>query len=151
MSRIDNWTGTRSDGDTAAVPTKPELPYDAVREAIVNAVCHRDYTSNASVQVMLFRNRLEIWNPGQLPYGLTVQKLAGPHKSLPSNPLLADPMYLAGYIEKVGTGTEDILSKCSKWGLRMPEFHQEEDFRIVIWREGDPNRSKSDPNQSKFC
>lgn len=151
MSRIDNWTGTRSEGDTAAVPTKPELPYDAVREAIVNAVCHRDYTSNASVQVMLFRNRLEIWNPGQLPYGLTVQKLAGPHKSLPSNPLLADPMYLAGYIEKVGTGTEDILSKCSEWGLRMPEFHQEEDFRIVIWREGDPNRSKSDPNQSKFC
>lgn len=146
MSRIDNWTGTRSEGDTAAVPTKPELPYDAVREAIVNAVCHRDYTSNASVQVMLFRNRLEIWNPGQLPYGLTVQKLAGPHKSLPSNPLLADPMYLAGYIEKVGTGTEDILSKCSEWGLRMPEFHQEEDFRVVIWREGDPNRSKSDPN-----
>ena len=146
MSRVDNWTGTRSEGETAAVPTRPELPYDAVKEAIVNAVCHRDYTSNASVQVMLFRNRLEIWNPGQLPYGLTVQKLSGPHKSLPANPLLADPMYLAGYIEKVGTGTEDIISLCSEWGLKTPEFHQEEDFRIVIWRKVDPNRSKSDPN-----
>ena len=141
MSRVDNWTGTRSEGETAAVPTRPELPYDAVKEAIVNAVCHRDYTSNASVQVMLFRNRLEIWNPGQLPYGLTVQKLSGPHKSLPANPLLADPMYLAGYIEKVGTGTEDIISLCSEWGLKTPEFHQEEDFRIVIWRKVDPNRS----------
>ena len=100
MSRIDNWTGTREEGEYATVPTHPELPIDAVKEAIVNAVCHRDYTSNASVQVMLFRNRLEIWNPGTLPYGLTVQKLQGPHKSLPANPLLADPMYWNGYIEK---------------------------------------------------
>lgn len=134
MSRIDNWTGTRAEGDKADIPTRPELPIDAVKEAIVNAVCHRDYTSNASVQIMLFRNRLEIWNPGTLPYGLTIQKLHGPHKSLPSNPLLADPMYWNGYIEKVGTGTEDIINKCRNYGLKTPEFHQEEDFRVVIWR-----------------
>lgn len=134
MSRINNWVGTREGGEHAAIPTRPELPMDAVREAIVNAVCHRDYTSNASVQVMLFRNRLEIWNPGILPYGLTVQKLHGPHKSLPANPLLADPMYWNGYIEKVGTGTEDIINKCREYGLRTPEFYQEEDIRVVIWR-----------------
>ena len=134
MSRINNWVGTREGGEHAAIPTRPELPMDAVREAIVNAVCHRDYTSNASVQVMLFRNRLEIWNPGILPYGLTVQKLHGPHKSLPANPLLADPMYWNGYIEKVGTGTEDIINKCREHGLRTPEFYQEEDIRVVIWR-----------------
>ena len=129
MSRVDNWVGTRDEGETASVPTRPELPIDAVKEAIVNAVCHRDYTSNASVQVMLFRNRLEIWNPGQLPYGLTVQKLQGPHKSLPTNPLIADPMYWKGYIEKIGTGTEDIIEKCRDYGLKTPEFYQEEDFR----------------------
>ncbi len=149
MSRIDNWTGTRETGDKADVPTRQELPIEAVREAIVNAVCHRDYTSNASVQVMLFQDRLEIWNPGTLPYGLTVQKLHGPHKSLPANPLLADPMYWNGYIEKIGTGTEDIISKYTEYGLRTPEFHQEEDFRVVIWRtpkaEDDPKRSKGDP------
>lgn len=156
MSRIDNWTGTREEGNNAAVPTHPELPIDAVKEAIVNAVCHRDYTSNASVQVMLFRNRLEIWNPGSLPYGLTVQKLHGPHKSLPANPLLADPMYWNGYIEKVGTGTEDIINKCREYGLKAPEFHQEEDFRVVIWRasgsqndpkviQGDPKAIQGDP------
>ena len=156
MSRIDNWVGTRSEGENAAVPTHPELPMDAVKEAIVNAICHRDYTSNASVQVMLFRNRLEVWNPGVLPYGLTVQKLQGPHKSLPANPLLADPMYWNGYIEKVGTGTEDIINKCREYGLKTPEFHQEEDFRVVIWRAGEeqntPKRSKaiqSDPKRSK--
>jgi len=134
MSRINNWVGTRAEGEKADIPTRPELPIDAVKEAIVNAVCHRDYTSNASVQVMLFRDRLEVWNPGILPYGLTVQKLHGPHKSLPANPLLADPMYWNGYIEKVGTGTEDIINKCREYGLKTPEFYQEEDFRVVIWR-----------------
>lgn len=149
MSRINNWVGTRAEGEKADVPTRPELPMDAVKEAIVNAVCHRDYTSNASVQIMLFRNRLEVWNPGTLPYGLTVQKLHGPHKSLPANPLLADPMYWNGYIEKVGTGTEDIINKCRECGLKTPEFYQEEDFRVVIWRVNeeidDPKRSKDDP------
>jgi predicted HTH transcriptional regulator len=149
MSRVDNWVGTRSEGENASVPTRPELPMDAVKEAIVNAVCHRDYTSNASVQVMLFRDRLEVWNPGALPYGLTVQKLHGPHKSLPTNPLLADPMYWNGYIEKVGTGTEDIITKCHDYGLQTPEFHQEEDFRVVIWRnksETDSDLIQTDPN-----
>ncbi len=161
MSRIDNWVGTRAEGEKADIPTRPELPIDAVKEAIVNAVCHRDYTSNASVQIMLFRNRLEIWNPGILPYGLTVHKLHGPHKSLPANPLLADPMYWNGYIEKVGTGTEDIINKCREYGLKSPEFYQEEDFRVVIWRviggqdvlkviQSDPNNDpkviQGDPN-----
>lgn len=149
MSRIDNWTGIRNEGDNAAVPTRPELPMEAVKEAIVNAVCHRDYTSNASVQVMLFRNRLEIWNPGTLPYGLTVQKLHGPHKSLPANPLLADPMYWNGYIEKVGTGTEEIINKCREYGLQTPDFYQDEDFKVVLWRavktQGDPRVIQTDP------
>ena len=96
---------------------------------------------------MLFRDRLEVRNPGTLPYGLTVQKLHGPHKSLPTNPLLADPMYWNGYIEKVDTGTEDIINKCREYGLKTPEFYQEEDFRVVIWRvkeEGDPRCSNDD-------
>jgi predicted HTH transcriptional regulator len=149
MSRIDNWVGTRSQGENAEVPTHPELPIEAVKEAIVNAICHRDYTSNASVQVMLFKDRLEILNPGTLPYGLTVQKLHGPHKSLPTNPLLADPMYWSGYIEKVGTGTEDIINQCEKYGLKTPEFQQDEDFKVIIWRssasESDPDVIQIDP------
>ena len=149
MDRVDLAVGTRAEGNTTSVPTNYELPPDAVKEAIVNAVAHRDYTSNGSVQVMLFRNRLEVWNPGQLPYGLTVNKLTVPHKSLPANPLIADPLFWTGYVDKVGTGTEDIVNLCKDKGLKAPEYHQEEDFRVVIWRkmpEIDPNRSKYDPN-----
>jgi predicted HTH transcriptional regulator len=134
MSHVDNWTGTRENGPTASVETRPELPFDAVKEAIVNAVCHRDYNSNASIQVMLFKDRLEIWNPGRLPMGLTVENLKKPHNSLPTNPLLAEPMYLSGYIEKLGTGTEDILKKCVSYGLKQPDFVQDSMFKVVIWR-----------------
>jgi predicted HTH transcriptional regulator len=144
MDRVDLAVGTRAEGDTASVPTNYELPPDAVKEAIVNAVAHRDYTSNGSVQVMLFRNRLEVWNPGQLPYGLTVNKLLEPHKSLPANPLIADPLFWTGYVDKVGTGTEDIVNLCKEKGLKTPEYHQEEDFRVVIWR-NDPEVIQNDP------
>ena len=97
LSRIDVSVGTRD--ESIQVPIQYELPPAAVTEAIVNAVAHRDYNSNGSIQVMLFKDRLEIWNPGSLPYGLTTAKLRKPHSSIPANPLLAEPMYLAGFIE----------------------------------------------------
>ena len=90
LSKIDLSVGLRNTGTQA--PISYELPRAAVIEAIVNAVAHRDYTSNASVQVMLFKDRLEIWNPGSLPFGLTTEKLRLPHPSIPHNPLLAEPM-----------------------------------------------------------
>ena len=98
---------------------------------------HRDYLSTGSVQVMLFKDRLEVWNPGRLPKGMTVEKLSGEHASLPVNPLLANPVYLAGYIEQVGTGTNDVIDRCLELGLRKPEFRQDEDFTVVMWRRGD--------------
>ena len=150
MDRVDLAVGTRAEGKTASVPTDYELPPDAVKEAIVNAVAHRDYTSNGSVQVMLFRNRLEVWNPGQLPYGLTVSKLLEPHKSLPANPLIADPLFWTGYVDKVGTGTEDIVNLCKDKGLKSPEFHQEEDFRVVIWRRNLEKRPSKDQVVTKL-
>ena len=135
MTHVSNWVGTRETGDTAEVPTKFELPYDAVKEAIVNAVVHRDYTSNASVQVMLFKDRLEVWSPGLLPRGMTVPKLFKAHKSIPVNPLLARAMYLKGYIEKTGTGTEDMIAKCADWGIPAPEWiEDDDDFRVVLRR-----------------
>ena len=135
MTHIKNWVGTRDTGDTAQVPMKFELPYDAVKEAIVNAVCHRDYTSNASVQVMLFNDRLEVWSPGPLPRGMTVAMLVKPHRSIPVNPLLANAMFLMGYIERAGTGTEDIIDKCKNWGLSAPIWEDDGDFKVVIYRQ----------------
>jgi predicted HTH transcriptional regulator len=132
MSRIDQHVGERT--RSAQVDVTPELPPQAVTEAIVNAVVHRSYTSNGSVQVMLFKDRLEVWNPGKLPPGMTIAKLNKEHTSNPVNPVLANPVYLAGYIEQMGTGTTDIINRCVENGLRKPEFHQDEDFRTVLWR-----------------
>jgi len=141
MSRIDAKVGDRNKSILADVES--EFPLQAVTEAIVNAVCHRDYTSNASVQVMLFKNRLEIWNPGQLPYGLTIEMLKTEHPSRPANPLLARPMYLYGSIEQVGTGTEMIVEKCIAQGLRSPDFKQETDFVTTFWRNEDNKNKKN--------
>ena len=65
---------------------------------------------------------------------MTVEKLTGEHTSLPVNPLLANPVYLAGYIEQVGTGANDVIDRCVELGLRRPEFRQDEDFTVVLWR-----------------
>lgn len=133
MSRINVHVGTRAYGNTADVTC--EIPREAVTEAIVNAVVHRDYANNGSVEVMLFKDRLEVWNPGKLPYGVSLDKLCSMHSSIPVNPILAHPAYLAGYIEEMGTGTSDIIEKCLDHGLDSPEFIQAEEFRVVIWRE----------------
>ena len=135
MSRIDAKVGDRN--KTILADVEPELPLQAVTEAIVNVVCHRDYTSNGSVLVMLFKNRLEIWNPEQLPYGLTIEMLKTKHTSRPANPLLARPMYLYGSIEQVGTGTEMIVAKCIEQGLRSPDFEQDANFVVTFWRNDD--------------
>ena len=112
-----------------------EFPRDAIREAIVNAVCHRDYTSNACVQVMLFRDRLEIINPGPLPKGLTVEDLYRTHDSIPRNSLIARAMSWTSYVEKSGSGTGEILDKCVEYGLARPEFDPTVGFfKTVIWR-----------------
>ena len=103
-------------------------------EAIVNAVVHRDYTDNSSVQVMLFADRLDVMNSGRLPPPLTVEKLRVPHESVPRNPLLAESMYLRGYIERMGTGTVDMIRRCTAAGLQEPEFAASGGFVTTIRR-----------------
>jgi len=132
LSRINASVGVRN--KSVAAPFDYEIPRAAVAEAIVNAIAHRDYTSNASVQIMLFYDRLEVWNPGQLPYNLTIKKLKQPHSSYPANPLLAESMYLTGYIERIGTGIPDMIDLCKKAGLKEPDFKAEDVFKTIIWR-----------------
>ena len=134
MSKIARTVGTRAAGPQA--PVDYELPRDAVAEAVVNAVAHRDYASNASVQVMLFADRLEVWNPGELPTSLTPDLLRVPHPSIPRNPLLAEPLFLARYIEKAGTGTLEMINLCAQVGLPAPDFRQEGgQFVQTLWRD----------------
>ncbi|PIE53429.1 transcriptional regulator [Candidatus Fermentibacteria bacterium] len=123
MSRVDCYVGEAIKSNQ--VPVEYEIPQQVVREAIVNAVAHRDYTSNGSVQVMLFRDRFEIWNPGRLPSALSISMLYEPHTSIPANPLIAEEMYRAGYIEKAGSGTIDMLNRCREAEIPEPVFSTE--------------------------
>ncbi len=145
LSKLDYTIGTRA--QQTQIPGKYEIPKEVITEAIVNAVAHRDYTSNASVQVMLFADRLEIWNPGTLPMGWTIEKLKQLHNSVPANPLLAEPMYLAGYIERLGTGTSDMLRLSVAAGLKEPEFIQDEMFKAILYRTGTEQAAEQVPNK----
>jgi ATP-dependent DNA helicase RecG len=134
LSKLARSVGARD--EASAAPVGYEIPRAVLAEAIVNAVAHRDYTSQASVQVNVFRDRVEIWNPGELPYSLTPELLRGQHPSIPRNPLLTDALYLVHYVEKVGTGTLDMIRLCREAGLAEPEFAQHSDqFVTTLWRD----------------
>ena len=141
LSKIALSVGTRA--ESVQAPVAYEMPTEVVTEAIVNAVVHRDYTDNSSVQVMLFADRLEIMNPGRLPPPLTVEKLRVAHQSLPGNPLLAESMYLLRYIERMGTGTVDMIRRCAEAGLPEPEFEVGAGFLTRIWRAGEAGRESA--------
>lgn len=144
MSKLSRSVGTRAKGPQA--PVEYDIPEEVVAEGIVNAVAHRDYTSNASVEVQLFPDRLEIWNPGTIHPPLTLEKLLLPHASQPNNPLIAEPLFLTKYIEKAGSGTVDMVKRCKKAGMREPKFKIDGGFFILtIWRKQAKTQPESQP------
>ncbi len=133
LSKLDRTIGDRENSNIAA--ERLEIPKEAIREIIVNAVVHRDYDSNASVQIDVFADRVEIMNPGNLPKEISVEDLPTKHLSVPVNPFLARPFYLAGYINQLGYGTRNVVEWCQKAGLPTPKFDPGENrFRVIIWR-----------------
>ena len=134
LAKINRAVGTRAVSITA--PATYELPPDAVGEAIVNAVAHRDYHSNASVEVRLFADRLEVWNPGSLPGTLTLDDLRDDHPSVPRNPLIAESLYLTRYIEKAGSGTQRMIELCRESRLPEPDYElRAGSFVLTLWRD----------------
>jgi len=111
-----------------------EYPQGAVREAIVNAVAHRNYFSPSKVQVRIFDDYIEIWNPGRLPEGWTVKKLKEKHESIPKNPLLFKQLFWVKYVEDVGGGTLDMIEECKDWGIPEPEFEDTGTSLVVTIR-----------------
>jgi ATP-dependent DNA helicase RecG len=105
---------------------RPLFPPVALREALVNAFCHRDYTqAGGSVSIAIYDDRLEIWSSGVLPFGLKVEDLKREHLSRPRNPLIADLFYLRGLVERWGRGTQTIVELCVQAGHPEPEFLEE--------------------------
>ena len=106
----------------AAREERYEYPPDAVREAIINAICHRDYSLPSNMQIRVFDDRIEIWGCGPLPEPLTPEDLKRKHRSIPRNPVIAKCFFLIKYIEQWGTGTNDMIAACINWSLPEPEF-----------------------------
>ena len=98
------------------------VPEDALREALLNALCHKDYSIGIPIQISVYEDKLYIANCGTLPENWTIENLMSKHASRPFNPNIAHAFYLAGFIESWGRGIEKICSACSSDGVPLPEF-----------------------------
>lgn len=119
---VGRHTATTADRAGVTRVDRPQLPLPAVREAIANAVAHRDYRSTAPTQLVLDATGLRVWNPGHLPSPLTVEDLLTTHPSIPPNPYIARVLHLAGFIEEWGTGTTRIVQSLRDAGHPEPVF-----------------------------
>lgn len=116
---------------------EPLYPTLATREAIANALCHRDYSiGGGSVGIAIYDDRLEVTSSGSLHFGLTPEKLFAPHESLPWNPLIARTFYRRGIIEEWGSGTLKMAEVTSKAGLPIPEIEDGGGAVTVRFRHG---------------
>ena len=112
-----------------------EIPLVALREALLNALLHRDYTALSAIQVRVYADKVVIMNSGGLPERLTIADLAAPHASLPRNPRLATAAYQMGMIESWGTGTLRIAEALKQAELPLPDFvSTPAGFVITLWR-----------------
>ena len=110
-----------------------EYPYEALREAIINALIHRDYSGTSQIQIRVYPDKLMIMNEGRLPPEVPVEKLKTNHLSVPRNTLLAEIFYYAGFIESWGHGTIKIVDNCIEQGLPEPDFTEENGVMTVIF------------------
>ena len=121
--------------DQMARIDEPLYPRLAVREALANAICHRDYImEGGSVGLAVYDDGLEVTSPGPLHFGLTPDDLFEPHDSMPWNPLIADVFYKRGIIEQWGSGTLKMVSLATSAGLPRPEIEEYKNYVIVRFR-----------------
>ena len=112
-----------------------EYPEAALREAILNAIIHKDYSSTYTF-LRVYDNRLHIWNPGRLPEELSVEQLKRDHSSYPRNRNIANVFFKAGYIESWGRGTTKIIDACMEAGLPELLINEEQGgFSIKFLKE----------------
>jgi len=115
------------------VETYP-FPEEAIREAVVNAIIHKDYGCGNPIQISVYDDQVYIWNQGQLPDDWTVEKLLDKHPSLPYNPDIANTFFRAGYIESWGRGMKKIIDECTKAGLPEPAFDYDANGLMVEFK-----------------
>jgi len=118
---------------------QPAVPQLALREALVNAISHREYTNHSStISLAIFDDRLELWNNGVLPPQLNFAALRKRHESYPRNKTIATIFYEQGWVEGWGTGTTHMIGYCQKNGTPEPEFEEYSGGFAVIFRFKEP-------------
>lgn len=125
-----NFDGTRDEKFT--------FPQDAIREAVMNAIAHKDYSSGIPIQISVYNDKVIFWNEGQLPENWTVEKLSSKHPSKPFNPDIANTLFRAGYIESWGRGTIKMIKACKEHKIAPPVFTNEApDFQVELIKYSD--------------
>lgn len=128
--------------DAAAISYKEGIreekftfPQEAIREALLNAIAHKDYSSGIPIQISVYPDRIIFWNEGQLPENWTVDRLSQKHPSKPFNPDIANTLFRAGYIESWGRGTIKIINACKEHKIAPPIFsNNPPDFQVELMR-----------------
>ncbi|MDR2145516.1 MAG: ATP-dependent DNA helicase [Tannerella sp.] len=111
-----------------------EYPKEVVREALLNAISHKDYASGYPIQISVYSDKIMIWNEGTLPENWTVERLLSKHPSKPYNPDIANVFFRSGYVEAWGRGIEKITTQCVEAGLPVPLFNVEGNDFWTIFR-----------------
>jgi ATP-dependent DNA helicase RecG len=113
----------------------PEIPIEAIREAIINSYCHRLYSSSQNNEITIYSNRIEIYNPGTFPEGLKPEDfIVGDEPSIKRNPLLAQLMYYTKDIENFGTGLKRIAAACKEADVKVEFRMMKRGFAVVFYR-----------------
>lgn len=117
---------------------KSIFPQDAIREAVLNAIAHKDYSSGIPIQISVYNDKIIIWNEGQLPENWTVDRLKHKHPSKPFNPDIANTLFRVGYIESWGRGTIKIINTCKEHKIAPPVFSNiPPDFQVTLLKHTD--------------
>ncbi|MBX2948022.1 MAG: putative DNA binding domain-containing protein [Crocinitomicaceae bacterium] len=110
-----------------------EYPKEAVREALLNAVAHKDYGGSTPIQLRVYKDKIMLWNEGHLPDDWTLADLLESHSSRPYNPDIANAFFRGGYVESWGRGISKITELCVSEGLPKPEYRVKgSDFWVVF-------------------
>lgn len=114
---------------------KLEVPTEALREALTNALCHRVFhNTSSSVGIAIYDDRIEIENSGHLPEELTAETIKHSHHSFPQNPVIADVLFKTTFLENWGSGVGRIMDACREANLPEPEYNQNASFVWVTFK-----------------
>lgn len=116
-----------------------EYPKEAIREALHNAVAHKDYTGATPIQISVYNDKIMIWNYGRLPENWTIDTLQKKHSSVPHNPDISNAFFCIGYIEAWGRGIRKMNEQCAAAGLPQPLYYYESSGFWVVFRKNTLN------------